>query len=107
MIRLPIADLRAGTNTLTVALIDVGGVRRVKTVTFAARRPATAARRRRACGCPRAGIRDRAPGRRAGPQPACSIVGRPLRRWHKQPTTQGAVRIECAAAGRSPAGAMT
>ena len=39
LLNLAIADLDAGTNTLTVALIDVGGLRYVKTVTFAAAPP--------------------------------------------------------------------
>lgn len=39
MLNVTIADLAAGANTLTVALIDVDGLRYVKTVTFAAARP--------------------------------------------------------------------
>ena len=38
-IRLPIVDLDAGTNTLTVVLLDAGGLRHAKTVAFAAAPP--------------------------------------------------------------------
>ncbi|HEY8245479.1 MAG TPA: hypothetical protein VII68_18580, partial [Casimicrobiaceae bacterium] len=44
MLNVTIADLAVGANTLTAALIDVDGLRYVKTVTFAAARPPRAPR---------------------------------------------------------------